>query len=111
MSSLIRTVFDYCFIASDYNPKRNRSSILRSITAEVGELAEEVDIAEGTSYKKAGPDGVVGEAIDVIVSALDIIYCERPDIGIDEITAIAEEKCQKWIDNLQKQAKARNPKT
>lgn len=111
MASLIREVFDRCYIADQENFPRDRNSILQSIVAEVGELSEEVSIAEGTSYKNSGPDGIVGEAVDVIVSALDLIYRERPGIGADEITAMAVEKCEKWIESMQKHSKKQNPKT
>ena len=57
---------------------------------EVQELKDEV---YGTNK---GPDGIRGEAIDVIVCALDLIYKVSPEWTNDDIVAYAEKKCEKW---------------
>lgn len=55
-------------------PNRAPSEVLLHLFSEFGELAEEVTIADGGSYKAQGADGVVGEAIDVILCAVDFVY-------------------------------------
>jgi hypothetical protein len=43
-----------------------------------------------------GEDGIAGEAIDVILCALDLIFKSAPDMTDAEIVAYADKKCQKW---------------
>lgn len=86
--------------------KNNRThySVFSKIVEEVGELAVEVAIVKGDSYKTAGSDGVVGEAIDVIASCIDLIYIhikqENPEWSILEIDTymglIMDAKLHKW---------------
>lgn len=47
-----------------------------------------------------GKDGVVGEAIDVILCMLDAIFVHCPEITDERILQIAQAKCQKWADNV-----------
>lgn len=85
------------FAASDrIKNGRNQTRILAHTMAEVGELAEEVLIANGFSYKQPGADGIVGEAVDVILCALDMIRQTDPTITEKDIEAIAERKLTKW---------------
>jgi hypothetical protein len=86
--------------------KNNRThySVFSKIVEEVGELAVEIAIIKGDSYKTAGSDGVEGEAIDVIASCIDLIYIhlkqEHPDWSIIEIDKymgmIMDAKLHKW---------------
>ena len=75
---------------------RTLSSVLLHMVTEVGELAQEIQIDDGDSYKTAGDDGVIGEAIDVIACALDIICLHDPDITEETLTVIMHDKLQKW---------------
>lgn len=75
---------------------RSKYYVLSKIGEEFGELSTEVGITMGDSYKKPGKDGVIGEAIDVIISTLDLIYLENPRITEDELIAIAMPKLEKW---------------
>lgn len=59
-----RTPFDICMYAM----------------TELGELAEEIIIAEGRSYKEPGKDGVIGEAIDVALCLADLLMIQNPDL-------------------------------
>lgn len=59
---------------------------------EVEELAIEV------TGVMPGEDGVAGEAVDVMLCALDLIFKARPDWTNQDIFAYAEKKCQKWYD-------------
>lgn len=80
--------------------KRNEYVVLAHTMEEVGELAEEVTISCGTSYKESGPDGVIGEAIDGIICLVDMIYVHAQKNGIEiteeELIEIANKKLNKW---------------
>ena len=65
-------------------------------SSELGELAEELIIAEYGSYKDPGADGIVGEAIDTIISLVDVIYLTHPDVTEEELLEVAEKKLAKW---------------
>lgn len=76
---------------------RTKSDVLVHLVTEVGELAQEIQIAEGKSYKEEGADGVVGEAIDVIICALDIIHLYNPSLTENyDLSRILEPKLDKW---------------
>jgi hypothetical protein len=75
---------------------RDETSVMMHVMEEVGELALELAIHNGTSYKTAGPDGVIGEAMDSIICLMDLIYCHKPDITETELEEIAIKKCLKW---------------
>jgi NTP pyrophosphatase (non-canonical NTP hydrolase) len=77
-------------------PERSKLGILCSLVEEVGELSTEVSISEGLSYKTEGPDGVIGEAVDVLICALDIIKVHKPEITEEEIIKLVQDKCAKW---------------
>lgn len=75
---------------------RDIASILRCVTAELGELSEEVDIACGTSYKQPDVDGVIGEAVDVLLSTFDLIAVHYPTMTSEEVFKIIDKKMSKW---------------
>lgn len=91
---MIKTVRE----AGNKIPHRTISGIMHSLVSEVGELAVEVSIKEGTSYKKPDADGIIGESVDVILCALDMILSVNPNITEEELLAIARIKCDKWVD-------------
>ena len=78
--------------------KRTMQDILTHLMTEVGELAQEIQIAEGKSYKEHGKDGVIGEAIDVIACAIDIISKYDSQINELDLMPILTKKLQKWKD-------------
>lgn len=57
----------------------DRSAIFLSLAEELGELATEINIENGTKLREPSPDGVVGEAIDVLVVIIDLIHNEIGD--------------------------------
>ncbi|MBF84515.1 MAG: hypothetical protein CL489_08580 [Acidobacteria bacterium] len=85
-------------VSRKVNP-RMCSYVMLKVMEEVGELAEEVNINSGFINKPVGKDGVLGEAIDVIVTVMDIIYLTNPDITNDELTTILDKKLSKWYNN------------
>jgi len=91
--SLIEIVKYYSGIIKD---DRTRDDVLKHTMEELGELSTECIIADGKSYKTAGPDGIIGESVDLIICALDMIYVENPNFTGDDIVDIVISKCEKW---------------
>lgn len=75
---------------------RTSYNVLGALMEEVGELSQEVNIINNASYKEKGPDGVIGESIDVIICALDMIYVNNPKVTEEEIMTIVKNKLTKW---------------
>jgi NTP pyrophosphatase (non-canonical NTP hydrolase) len=84
-------------IADNFHKSRSLYSVGNATQAEMGELAEEVSIAMGDSYKTPGPDGVIGEAVDLLISGLDLIYVHDRNVTEEELLAVAKPKLEKWI--------------
>jgi hypothetical protein len=79
------------------NDGRTAQDILTHAVTELGELALEVQISEGKSYKKAGKDGVVGEALDVISCMVDLIYVHYGRLASEEfMVSLMKPKLDKW---------------
>ena len=91
--TLISKTFEY---SDQIKNGRNSFRVLAKCVEELGELSVEVQIKEGTSYKQAGKDGVVGEAIDLITCLLDIIHINYPELTEADLLAIAIPKLEKW---------------
>jgi hypothetical protein len=73
---------------------RTIADAARHAGLELVELNEEIALKE--QGLTAGPDGVVGEAIDLIACALDIIFVEAPETTNEQINEILLRKCEKW---------------
>ena len=80
---------------------RHKYSILASAMSEMGELAQEVQIEQGNSYKEAGADGIIVEAIDVICCLFDLIHKCDPNITEEELATYTRHKCAKWVSKVQ----------
>lgn len=95
---MIDSVVEATLMASmSVKDNRTVSDVLTHMVTEVGELAQEIQIEQGMSYKTAGEDGVAGEAIDVMLCALDIIALSQPTWNERDILYYANEKLAKWI--------------
>lgn len=81
---------------------RTLHSVQAHLVSEIGELAEEVNIATGFSTKTQGSDGLVGEAVDIIQCALDFIHIVDPTITEAQLVEIMEKKQAKWLNNYYK---------
>lgn len=108
MQSTIKRVFSTSSIAdiADAN-NRNIGYVLRKSSEELGELSVEVQIALGETYKEPGKDGITGEAIDLLITALDMIYLDNhKTMSIPDMAAMVdrrvEEKLLKWINSTSK---------
>jgi hypothetical protein len=66
----------------------------RHTADELRELNEEIEKKQNGELQ--GPDGIIGEAIDIIACAIDIIFLERPDMPEEEINDYLKLKCEKW---------------
>lgn len=80
--------------SNEIQNSRTATSIFDHLISEVNELSEEVNLAE--MKRPAGEDGITGEAIDVILCAVDLIHRVNPAITEEELQAIAARKLEKW---------------
>lgn len=78
------------------NTRANQKDVLASALEELGELSVEVRIAHGTKPGPAGADGIVGEAIDLILCGYDMIHTELGELNPDVIYPIMKKKLAKW---------------
>lgn len=77
--------------------QRDIQDILTHAMTELGELAQEVQIASGKSYKHEGADGIVGEALDVIACMVDMIYVHYGVLANEEyMISLMKPKLEKW---------------
>jgi len=83
------------------NNRRTVQDVLTHAVTEIGELALEVQISQGRSYKQHGDDGIVGEALDVIACMVDMIYVHSPFMTEDEMVAMISPKLAKWQEKAQ----------
>lgn len=95
-----KTMIQEIFSVSGVVAPRTRYEVLASLMEEVGELATEVAIEEGYSQKEVGKDGIIGEAIDIITCALDIIWVTHkylpPEVLENKVRIILKSKLEKW---------------
>ena len=88
---------------------RTIQDILTHAMTELGELAQEVQIAEGKSYKQQGSDSVVGEALDVINCMIDIIYVHYGVLADEHyLTALNDRKLSKWKEKAKQVKEMKN---
>ena len=79
------------------NESKNILQRFLKLSEEAGELAQEILIsqqASGFHEKKAGPDGICGEAVDVILVALSIFF--QHGGSLEELDKISHQKSLKW---------------
>jgi hypothetical protein len=73
---------------------------LQEIGSHLRDEVQELD--EELAALTPGEDGVAGEAIDVMLCALDLVFKARPDWTDADIVTYARRKCQKWASKNQK---------
>lgn len=88
MSQMLEIVRHY---ALGIRNGRKPADALAHLKSEVEEL--EVEVENGGE----GVDGIKGEVMDVINCALDILFLVHPEVTMDELDALMEAKCAKWI--------------
>ena len=82
------------FYARSIHNGRTARNIFNHARGELKELEDELDLKD--QGEAPGPDGVIGEAVDVMQCMLDLIFHERPDITDEEIDTLMRTKCVKW---------------
>ncbi|RYD63987.1 MAG: hypothetical protein EOP83_10875 [Verrucomicrobiaceae bacterium] len=80
--------------AGEIQNGRTPKNVLKHLRSEVRELRDEIRLKK--KGKPAGPDGIRGEAIDIALCALDVIFVNDPKTTNAEIMEIAGDKCEKW---------------
>lgn len=98
--TIFQTVHDTAIQADTYHPNRTVQSIFNHALSEMGEIAIEINIAAGQSYKAPGSDGIVGESLDAIAALFDIIYQVDPNLTEEQLIKMLEPKMKKWIDKI-----------
>ena len=73
---------------------RNELSILSHLLSEVSEL--DVEVALHFDGMHPGDDGIMGEAVDVILCAVDLIHRTNPDVTEADIMTVVARKLEKW---------------
>lgn len=67
------------------------------VAEEAGELAVEVNIKLGNlPTSKAGGDGITGEAVDLLLSTVDVIVQNNPNITEEDLLGLVRKKLDKW---------------
>lgn len=92
--NLLRMVEETCEVVG--HTKADQSNIMLSLMEEAGETATEIKISKGLKSGPPGKDGIVGEAVDTILCALDVIYTEHGYLDTRELHEIFEAKLTKW---------------
>lgn len=82
---------------------RTLDTIFAHAQTEMVELQEEIN--KVLNGEPEGPDGVLGESIDVMMCCVDIIYKHNPTITKEEIYAKLNEKLEKWVAVYSEQGK------
>lgn len=102
--TLVSTIIE---TAKRINDDRTEFTILAHTMEEVGELATEITIACGKSYKSPSNDGVIGEAIDAIITLIDVINIHSQKTGVvlteEILIQIAKAKLAKWEEKVNHQ--------
>lgn len=102
--SIIQQTFEASRQVDEWEVKqRTQYSVFASAASELGELATEIRIDSGDSYKEPGPDGVIVESIDTILCLIDLIYKTDPTITEAQINEIVSTKLSKWKKFIEKQ--------
>ena len=73
------------------------NNIFVAMSEEVGELATEILIVNGLKDRPS-IEGIVGEAVDVMICALDIIYAHTGSLDNETVKSIVDTKLNKWVN-------------
>lgn len=94
--SIIKLIFA---VSEEVRP-RTIPQVMLKLAEEQGELAKEVNIVEGFVNKPEGEDGIVGEAVDLIICAVDVIkLAAGATFTEEELEQIFIKKLTKWKHN------------
>lgn len=73
---------------------RTPQTTFSHLRSEVIEL--EIELALHNIGGTIENDGIIGEAMDIINCALDIVFQVCPDITTEQLNALQTAKCEKW---------------
>lgn len=90
-------IVEKVFETSQQVEPRTLYEVLAYLMQEAGELATEISIGEGFLNRPQGKDGIIGEAVDVILCALDIAWLNGATP--EDIQSIVVKKLEKWKNN------------
>ena len=83
---------------------RHEDYVMKKCVEEAGELALEINISQGLSYKEPGKDGIKGEAVDLAICALDMFALQCNNMTPEEIEreflSYMLTKLNKWRDSI-----------
>jgi len=82
-------------ISNLFGKRRSLPAVMLQMQEELGELSTEVAIATGTKRREPSPDGVLGEAVDVAIVALDMAMLEA-DGDVEKVVETFKRKLAKW---------------
>lgn len=88
------TISDVFYQCANVKNHRTPAGVMLKVQEEVGELALEVAIESGLSYKEPGKDGILGEAADVIISTIDVAFTAGHTE--QELINAIHEKLKQW---------------
>lgn len=95
-----KTVFNYC---TRIQNGRTIGDVLEAFFNEANELEDEIAFARlGVA---PGEDGIIGEAVDTILCAMDVIHQANPELTEQEFMTVVLRKLDKWEEkygNIQK---------
>lgn len=75
--------------------QRTIETITTHMLGEVSELCDEVKkIDTGEPF---GDDGILGEACDVMLTLIDLVYMHNPDITVEDFKKTMARKSAKWV--------------
>lgn len=81
-------------VCARINNGRTLTTIMNHAEGEMVELKEE--LSKFLSDQPEGKDGVVGEAIDVMLCMVDLIYTRNPTISKEHVYSLVCDKLEKW---------------
>lgn len=91
MTDTIKLITDKC---DRINNSRTMNSVACHLEEEMYELQEE--IAKMVCCQEQGTDGVIGEAVDVLICAIDLSKIWDKDLTREKIRQIVINKLDKW---------------
>lgn len=91
MTDSIKLITDQC---DRIHNSRTMNSVAFHLEGEMSELQEE--IGKMVCCQEQGTDGVIGEAVDVLICAIDLAKIWDKSLTPEQIRTIVERKLAKW---------------
>jgi len=80
---------------------RRPSDIMLALMSELGELADEVDAHYGENKYVQPGEGIIPEAVDLMIGLVYLINWVDSNVSEDELKQIAVTKINKWKAKLE----------